>query len=102
MANEDMDGVFFGGGAIDHAVEGGEIYLRSDQIASLLAQTGIKMAITSIRANDPPSAATAQFLMIISEKLYQLRSELLKRELEAALPDLGAMEFNFDVDDPFA
>lgn len=82
MPNEDMDGEFFGGGAIEHAVVNGEIYLRSDHVASLLSQTGIKMALTAITENDPDTAAAAHLLMTISEKMYELRSELLKREIE--------------------
>lgn len=89
LANEDMDGLFFGGGAIEHVIDGGEIYMRSDQIAQLIGQTGVKMALSAIQQNDPASAATGHMMMIVSEKIYELRSELLKRELEAALPDLS-------------
>lgn len=84
MNNEDMDGAFLGGGAIEHAVKDGEIYLRANQVAQLLGQTGVKMALQAIQDNDPASASTAHFIMIISEKVYELRSELLKREIEAS------------------
>lgn len=101
MANEDMDGTFLGGGALDHVVHDGEIYLRSDQVAQVIGSTGIKMAIAAIQMNDSSSAATAQFLMIVSEKIFELRSELLKREIEAVLPDFGLIDPQsfFDLDD---
>ena len=77
-----MDGAFLGGGAIEHVVSNGEIYLRSDQIARLLGETGIKLGLTAIQENDPDTASAAHLLMTISEQLYLLRSELLKREIE--------------------
>jgi prophage antirepressor-like protein len=82
VANEDMEGVFLGGGALEHVVSEGEIYLRADQMATLLGQTGTRMALSSIRENSTELAGTANFLIIVSEKLYELRSELLKREAE--------------------
>lgn len=84
MPNEDMDGQFLGGGAIDHVIQGGDVYLRADQLATLLSQTGVRMAISALTANDSASATAAHFIMIISTKLAELRSELLKREIESS------------------
>lgn len=107
MANEDMNGLYFGGGAIDHVVTEGDIFLRANQVARLIGSTGVKMAISSLQHNDPAGAGTAQFLMLVSEKIYELRSELLKREIEDQLPDVAAMSFeefyqqlSLDIDDP--
>jgi hypothetical protein len=85
----DMDGAFLGGGGIDHAIVEGDVYLKAEHLAQLLGQTGVRMGLHAIAMNDSPSGVTAHMILTISEKLYELRSELLKREAEGLVGQLG-------------
>jgi prophage antirepressor-like protein len=80
---------FLGGGGIDYVIHDGDVFLRANELASLLGHTGVRMTIAAIKGNDTGTATAAHFVMILSEKLFDLRSELLKQEIEAALPDLS-------------
>lgn len=92
MNNDDMEGNYFGGGSVMHTVKDGEIYLDSLQVAQVLSQTGIRIALSAIRENNHTNATSAHMIMVIAEKVFELRSELLKRELDDALPDLGELD----------
>lgn len=82
--NDDMEGNFLGGGALKHVVSGGEIYLNSYQLAGLFVITGEHWMAAAVAHQDPMGAAAAELLMILSEKIDTLRSEILKREIEAS------------------
>lgn len=92
--NIDMDGQFLGGGGIDHAIVEGDVYLKAEHLAQLLGQTGVRMGLHAIAVNDSASGVTAHMVLTISEKLYELRSELLKREAEGLVGRMGFDDLN--------
>jgi hypothetical protein len=92
--NIDMDGQFLGGGGIDHAIVEGDVFLKAEHLAVLLGQTGLRMGFHAINVNDESSGVTAHMLLTISEKLYELRSELLKREAEGLVGRMGFDDLN--------
>ena len=92
--NIDMDGQFLGGGGIDHAIVEGDVFLKAEHLAILLGQTGIRMGMHALSLGDAAGGVTAHMLLTISEKLYELRSELLKREAEGLVGRLGFDDLN--------
>jgi hypothetical protein len=85
MANEDMEGQFFGGGTIDYVVSGGEIYLKSEHLNNVMAQLGLRLSGIAIAEQNPSTGATAHMVLSIAEALMELRSELLRQEAEKSL-----------------
>lgn len=77
-----------GGGGLSHIVSGGEIYLNADQLATLFTNVGTRMMAVAAANEDNAGGAAALMMMSMSERLNELRSELLKREIEASFsPD---------------
>lgn len=92
MANEDMAGVFIGGGSIRHVVSGGEIFLNADDVAKVLFSAGGALGIVALASDDKANGGTALGLLHVATKIEELRSELLKREAEALV---GQLEMDF-------
>lgn len=99
MANEDMDGMFLGGGAIDHVVEDGDIFLSANDLATLFLVTGINWGQIALAYDDIAGAGGAHVLLEVSQKIDELRSELLKREAEALFgQELPFADFDLNTD----
>lgn len=92
MANEDMDGVFFGGGGIDHLFKDGNLFLRADQMIMLFTTVGLKLGVSAIQLNEESTAGGAHMLLTIAQQLDILNSELLKREAEALVGELPGLD----------
>lgn len=79
------DANILGGGGLGYVVDGGEIYIKAEHLASLFSQTGAAMGIQAITTDCQATGAVAHALMLVAEKTDALRSELLRREAEASL-----------------
>lgn len=79
-----MDGAYFGGGALDHVVSGGEVYVNLEQLAIMFLTTGINNVQKAQETGSVVNAVLAHALTDISEHMDNLRMELLKREIEAS------------------
>lgn len=73
-----------GGGGLGYLVQGGEIYLKAEDLSSLFGYTGARMGIQAITNGNPVDGAVAHALLLIAEKTDALRSELLRKEAEAS------------------
>ena len=67
---------------MDYVVQGGEIYLKADQLITMMMKVGYNMANNSVKYQDLRGAGAAEMLMEVALKLDELRSELFKREIE--------------------
>jgi hypothetical protein len=74
-----------GGGGLGYVIQGGHVYIKADDLAGLLGQTGASMGIQSITTGDKLSGAVAHALLLVSEKTDALSSYILKEEAEASL-----------------
>jgi hypothetical protein len=81
--NDDMPG-FLGGGGLDYVIRDGEVYLHAGHLAGLFGKTGASMGVQAILSDDRAGGNVAHALLLIAEKTEDLRSELLKREIEAS------------------
>lgn len=82
--NEDMAGLFLGGGSIKHTVVGGDVYFNADDLFRLFWTTGNAMGQIALQENDASTASMAYALIHLAAKTRELKSELLKREIEAS------------------
>lgn len=71
-----------GGGGLGYVVQGGEIYLKADDLAGLFGHTGAAMGVQAITTGDVNGGTVAHALLLIAEKTDALRSHLLKEEAE--------------------
>lgn len=85
MANEDMEGKYFGGGDIRHAVQDGMIYLNAGDIVQLFIDSGADLADYGLDSDDELVCEQGRTMMILAYKINELNSELLNREIMKSL-----------------
>lgn len=97
MDNSDMEGSFLGGGEIAHVMHDGEVYLSADHLSQLLFNAAYREIEYQKQTGNQEGGLLVQWNLILSEKLADLRSELMKREIEASFnvrqDGTGELEF---------
>jgi hypothetical protein len=83
MDNSDMDGAYFGGGELEYVVQDGEIYVNLDQLSAMFLATA-NHNLGPAQDGEFVSVVLVHALSSMAEDMDRLRSELLKREIEAS------------------
>lgn len=90
-----------GGGGLGYVVQGGEVYIKADDLSQLFAHTGAQMGVHALLNNDQVGGAVAHALLMIAEKTDALRSETMRQEIEAsfAAEFIGQIELDLGLDE---